>query len=72
MKIITINVPDAYIDAIKSLCDLDIYQSRSEFVRDALKFFLEKEERFEQDLDVDAINELFDSLKAADMVGKEA
>lgn len=72
VKIITINVPDAYITAIKSLCDLDLYQSRSEFVREALKSFLDTEASFEQSLDPEDINELFKDVNPTDLVGKEA
>lgn len=43
MKIITINLPMQYIDAIRVLTDLELYASRSEAIRVALRNFLSKE-----------------------------
>ena len=43
MKIITINLPEQYIQAIQSLQDLGICASRSEAVRTALREFLGEE-----------------------------
>lgn len=43
MKIITINLPQQYIDAIQILNDLGIFPSRSETIRIALKNFLSDE-----------------------------
>ena len=40
---ITINLPNAYVTAIKSLIDAKITPSRSEAVRTALRDFLTKE-----------------------------
>lgn len=40
MRVVTINVPESYLMAIKRLCgntEIDIYPSRSEFVREAIK-----------------------------------
>ncbi|MFX0132004.1 MAG: ribbon-helix-helix domain-containing protein [Candidatus Hodarchaeota archaeon] len=52
MKIITINLPEAYLSAIQILNDLGIYPSRSEAVRMALGTFLEKELKFFETLEV--------------------
>jgi Arc/MetJ-type ribon-helix-helix transcriptional regulator len=44
MKIVTVNVPESYIDAIKTLIgDGGLYPSRSELVRVAVRKFLIKE-----------------------------
>ena len=43
MKIITINLPEKYLEAIQTLNDLGIYPSRSEAIRTALSEFLEEE-----------------------------
>ena len=43
MKIITINLPEKYLAAIQVLNDLDVYPSRSEAIRQALKDFLDDE-----------------------------
>ena len=51
MKIITINLPEPYLDCIQVLNDHDIYPSRSEAIRSALKDFLGKELKMFQDLD---------------------
>jgi len=40
MKIITINLPEKYLEAIQSLNDLGVYPSRSEAIRAALSEFL--------------------------------
>lgn len=46
MRIITINLPEKYLDALKVLTDNRIYPSRSEEIRVALKDFLEDELEF--------------------------
>ncbi len=51
MKIITINLPEKYLQAIQVLNDLGIYPSRSEAIRIALKDFLADELGFYLDLD---------------------
>jgi len=51
MKIITINLPEKYLDAIKILGDYDIIPSRSEAIRLALRDFLSNELKMYQDLD---------------------
>ncbi|MHA1733227.1 MAG: CopG family ribbon-helix-helix protein [Promethearchaeota archaeon] len=44
MKIITINLPNAYVEALEKLtAELGIYPSRSEAIREALRLFVEKE-----------------------------
>jgi Arc/MetJ-type ribon-helix-helix transcriptional regulator len=48
MKIVTINVPQSYLDAVQALIDLGLYNSRSEVVRVALAEFIGREEQFNQ------------------------
>ncbi len=43
IKIITINLPIRYLEAIQVLTDLRQYPSRSEAIREALRDFLKKE-----------------------------
>lgn len=50
MQIITINLPEAYLDSIQILNDLKIYPSRSEVIRVALENFLSNELRFNQEI----------------------
>jgi Arc/MetJ-type ribon-helix-helix transcriptional regulator len=46
MKIVTVNVPESYIDAIEKLVGEDgLYPSRSELIRCAVREFLLKELR---------------------------
>ncbi|KKN25612.1 hypothetical protein LCGC14_0882940 [marine sediment metagenome] len=51
MKIITINLPEKYLDAIQILNDMNLYPSRSEAIRTALGLFLNKELKMYNDLD---------------------
>lgn len=51
MKIITINLPEKYIDAIAELTDMGKYPSRSKAIRIALKNFLGDELQTFQELD---------------------
>ena len=51
MKIITINLPEKYLNAIQALNDLGIYPSRSEAIRIALRDFLRDELQMYDDLD---------------------
>ena len=51
MKIITINLPEKYLQAIQILNDMGVYPSRSEAIRIALNEFLAKELKMYQDLD---------------------
>jgi len=53
MKIITINLPEKYLDAIKILNEAKAYPSRSEAIRSALRDFLPKELKMYNDLDED-------------------
>jgi Arc/MetJ-type ribon-helix-helix transcriptional regulator len=41
MKIITINVPDSTLDTVEEFRDLGLFQSRSEFFREAVKEHIE-------------------------------
>jgi len=54
MKIITINLPEKYLEAIQILNDLNIYPSRSEAIRNALHDFLSDELKMYEDLDRDS------------------
>ncbi|MFX0082114.1 MAG: ribbon-helix-helix domain-containing protein [Candidatus Hodarchaeota archaeon] len=51
MKIITINLPEKYLQAIQILNDMGIYPSRSEAIRIALHDFLSKELKMFEDLE---------------------
>jgi Arc/MetJ-type ribon-helix-helix transcriptional regulator len=51
MKIITINLPEVYLEGIKTLTDQGIYPNRSEAVRVALGGFLENEINFRHDIE---------------------
>jgi Arc/MetJ-type ribon-helix-helix transcriptional regulator len=51
MKIITINLPEKYLEAIQILNDMGVYPSRSEAIRKALNDFLTKELKMFNDLD---------------------
>lgn len=61
MKIITINLPQKYSDAIQTLQDLRIYPSRSEAIREALRRFLRKEFVFMEEIDDDSFSMLMRS-----------
>lgn len=54
MKIITINLPEKYLEAIHVLVDRRIYPSRSEVIRRALSQFLTKELKFKHDIDFES------------------
>ena len=43
MKIVTINIPDQYLDCIEVMVNNGFFPSRSECVREALKEFLTNE-----------------------------
>lgn len=67
LKIITINLPLKVVEAIELLRDLGLYPSKSEFLRSAIREFLEEELRF--DLELDPI--LFKSIiKGGKIYGK--
>ena len=54
MRVVTINVPEGYLMAISRLCgntEIDIYPSRSEFVREAIKNQLLKDFELQKILD---------------------
>ncbi len=51
MKIITINLPEKYLEAIQTLNDLGVYPSRSEAIRKALSEFLSDELNMFQNLE---------------------
>jgi Arc/MetJ-type ribon-helix-helix transcriptional regulator len=51
MKIITINLPEKYLEAIQTLNDLGVYPSRSEAIRTALSAFLGDELKMFQNLE---------------------
>ena len=61
MKIITINLPEKYLDAIQILNDLGMYPSRSEAIRVALHNFLANELKMYKDLDDDSFKMLMRS-----------
>lgn len=51
MRIITINLSEPHIDALKTLQDLGLYPSRSEAIRVAIRDFLQKEFGFAQKIE---------------------
>ena len=53
MQIITINLPEKYLEAIQILNDYKIYPSRSEAIRNALERFLTNELKMDKELDED-------------------
>jgi len=61
MRIITINLPDAYVDCIEQVHRLGFYPSRSEVVRVAVNAFLKKEMVLNQDLEAAAFEALLKS-----------
>ncbi len=63
MKIITINLPEKYLQAIQVLNDMGIYPSRSEAIRIALGDFLSKELKMYNDLDDESFKILIRSKK---------
>ena len=63
MRIVTINIPDQYLDCIQVLVNLGYYPSRSEAVRQALKRFLTEESKMTTDM----TPENFQALKSEQM-----
>ena len=61
LKIITINLPEKYLQAIQILNDMGVYPSRSEAIRIALHQFLSKELKMFKDLDDDSFKMLMRS-----------
>ena len=60
MRIVTINIPDSYLKSFESLIKLDLYASRSQIVREALKDFLDKELKFTEDIQEENFLEIRD------------
>lgn len=58
MKIITINIPNQYLDCLETMCKMGFFPSRSEAVRQALKQFLAKEEEVNKDLNAERFQQL--------------
>jgi Arc/MetJ-type ribon-helix-helix transcriptional regulator len=58
MKIITINLPGQYIEAIQTLQDLGMCASRSEAIRTALREFLDAELKTFNDLETNTFKKL--------------
>ncbi|NHJ20499.1 MAG: ribbon-helix-helix protein, CopG family [Candidatus Lokiarchaeota archaeon] len=63
MKIITINLPEKYLEAIQTLNDLGVYPSRSEAIRTALSEFLEHELKMFDNLEENTFRMLIRSNK---------
>lgn len=61
MKIITINLPEKYLQAIQILMDMGLYPSRSEAIRIALGNFLNKELKMFKELEDDSFKMLIRS-----------
>jgi Arc/MetJ-type ribon-helix-helix transcriptional regulator len=61
MKIITINLPEKYLQAIQILNDMGVYPSRSEAIRIALHDFLANELKMFKDLDDESFKMLIRS-----------
>ncbi|MDX1797818.1 MAG: ribbon-helix-helix domain-containing protein [Candidatus Lokiarchaeia archaeon] len=61
MKIITINLPEKYLQAIQILNDMGVYPSRSEAIRIALHDFLTNELKMFKDLDDESFRMLIRS-----------
>ncbi len=58
MKIVTINLPEPFLDALEKLTEYGLYPSRSEAIRVALRDFLAKELQIAQKL-----KEVHDEMK---------
>ncbi|MBY9009158.1 MAG: ribbon-helix-helix protein, CopG family [Candidatus Lokiarchaeota archaeon] len=58
MKIITINLPEKYLEAIQTLNDLGLYPSRSQAIRTALSEFLGDELKMFENLEDDTFKML--------------
>jgi len=64
MKIITINLPEKYLEAIQTLNDLGVYPSRSEAIRTALSQFLDDELKMFNNLEDKTFKMLVRSTKS--------
>lgn len=62
MKIITINLPEKYLDAIQILNDFKVIPSRSEAIRRALEEFLKTELNFYFELNEDNFEKVVDEI----------
>ena len=58
MKIVTINIPDQYLDCLEIMVNMGFYPSRSEAVRQALKQFLVHEQEVNEGLTVEVFKDL--------------
>ncbi|WP_371801781.1 ribbon-helix-helix domain-containing protein [Candidatus Lokiarchaeum ossiferum] len=63
MKIVTINIPDQYLDCLETMVNMGYFPSRSEAVRQSLKQFLTNEHELNQDLNP----ERFEAFKTQQM-----
>ncbi|MBN2155131.1 MAG: ribbon-helix-helix protein, CopG family [Candidatus Lokiarchaeota archaeon] len=43
MKLVTLNIPQVYLDGIERLVEQEVYPNRSETIRIAIRDFLRKE-----------------------------
>ena len=64
MKIITINLPEKYLEAIQTLNDLGMYPSRSQAIRTALSEFLDDELKMFNNLEENTFKMLVRSNKS--------
>jgi len=48
VKLVTLNIPQVYLDGIEDLVEQDIYPNRSETIRIAIRDFLRKEYKGEK------------------------
>jgi Arc/MetJ-type ribon-helix-helix transcriptional regulator len=64
VKIITINLPEKYLEAIQTLNDLGVYPSRSEAIRTALSEFLDDELKMFNNLEEDTFKMIVRSNKS--------
>jgi Arc/MetJ-type ribon-helix-helix transcriptional regulator len=63
MKIVTINLPERYLDAIQTLQNMGKFPSRSEAIRNALYDLLKDEIIFHKDLDPSNFQELAEAAE---------
>jgi Arc/MetJ-type ribon-helix-helix transcriptional regulator len=63
LKIVTIYIPEKYLDCIKIMVDFGYFPSRSEAIRQSLRLFLSKESEFIKDIEP----EVFGNLKEIQM-----
>ena len=61
--IITINLPEDYLNAIEILKNAGVYESRSDCIRQALETFLKKDLKFQIDLNSSKLTELTEFSK---------